>query len=120
MKRRLMLGSLLLVAGVPLAHALAPSEKARIDSLIDYVASRKDVTFVRNGKAYSNTDAAKFLRGKMEKMGEHVNNAQQFIDEIASKSSTTGQPYLIRFADGRTEPSAKFLGDQLRRIDVAK
>lgn len=102
------------------ALAIVPAEKARIDRLLDYVASRKDVKFVRNGSAYSSADAAKFLRGKFEKMGEHVNTAQQFIDEIGTKSSTSGQAYLIRYPDGRIEPSAKFLADELRRIDAGK
>ena len=120
MKRRAWLAMMLAATLAAPALAIAPAEKARIDRLIDYVASRKDVKFVRNGSAYSNADAAKFLRGKFEKMGEHVNTAQQFIDDIGSKSSTSGQAYLIRFADGRTEPSAKFLSDELRRIDAGK
>jgi Family of unknown function (DUF5329) len=52
-------------------------------------------------------------------MGDQVNTAQQFIDQIASKSSTTGQPYLIRYADGKTVPAALFLGDELKRMDRA-
>jgi hypothetical protein len=50
-------------------------------------------------------------------MGEHVTTARQFIDEIASRSSTSGQPYLIRFADGRSVSAAQFLGDELQRMD---
>ncbi len=96
---------------------VSPAEQARIDRLITYVESRKEVTFVRNGKDYSCEDAARFMRGKLKAMGEHVSTAQQFIDQIASKSSTTGQPYMIRFIDGKTEPAAKFLGDELRRMD---
>lgn len=115
-RRRLLVALAAAAVALP-ARALAPVEKARIDQLIQYVASRKDVKFVRNGTAYSSADAAKFLRGKLDKMGEHVTSARDFIEQIASKSSTTGQPYLIRFADGRTEPSARFLGEELRRID---
>ena len=50
-------------------------------------------------------------------MGEHVTTAQQFIDQIASKSSTTGQAYLVRYDDGKTVPVARFLGDELARMD---
>jgi len=116
MQRRLvLLGSLAVATAV---HA-APSEaeRARIERLIAFVAAQKDIQFVRNGTAYGAADAAKFLRGKFEKMGEHVGTAQQFIDQIASRSSTSGQPYLIRFTDGRTVPAAQFLGDELRRMD---
>lgn len=96
---------------------VSPAEQARIDRLIAYIESRKDVTFVRNGKDYSCADAARFMGGKMRTMGEHVTTAQQFIDQIAAKSSTTGQPYMIRFADGRVQPAAQFLGDELVRMD---
>jgi ABC-type sugar transport system substrate-binding protein len=106
----------LLFAGAASA-GVSPAEQARIDRLIEYIHTHKDVTFVRNGKDYSCEDAAKFMRGKMKAMGEHVSTAQQFIEQIASKSSTSGQPYMVRFADGKTLPVAKFLGDELSRMD---
>lgn len=96
---------------------VSAAEQARIDRLITFVESRNDMKFVRNGSDYSCEVAAKFMRRKMKAMGEHVTSAQQFIDQIASKSSTTGQPYMIRFADGRTMPSAQFLGEELKRMD---
>lgn len=115
-RRTLLLSVPLLIAGTAFAD-VSPAEQARIDRLIAYVESRKEVTFIRNGKDYSCEDAAKFMRRKLKAMGEHVATAQQFIDQIASKSSTTGQPYLIRFTDGKTEPAGKFLGDELQRMD---
>jgi hypothetical protein len=116
-QRRLALVALL-GAYVGSARAgVSAAEQARIERLIDYVQSRKDVKFVRNGSDYSCDDAAKFMRGKMKAMGEHVNTAQQFIEQIATKSSTTGQPYMIRFADGKTVPVAQFLGEELKRMD---
>ena len=50
-------------------------------------------------------------------MGEHVTTAAQFIDQIAARSSTSGQAYLLRYPDGRTVPAAQVLADELRRID---
>jgi hypothetical protein len=97
--------------------APSPAERARIERLIEFVEAQKDIRFVRNGSAYSPKDAATFLRRKFEKMGEHVSTAQQFIDQIASKSSTSGEAYLIRHADGREVPVAKLLGDELKRMD---
>jgi hypothetical protein len=121
MRRRLLLlsGSLWL----PLAWAgdvMPEAERARVERLIVYVESRSDVAFVRNGTAYSSRDAASFLRGKMDRMGRGVTSAQQFIEQIASKSSTSGEPYMIRHADGRMEQSAKFLGEELKRMEAAK
>lgn len=117
MQRRLALALILGgLAGFARAGVTA-AEQARIDRLIEFVELRNDVKFVRNGSAYSCEDAAKFMRGKLKAMGEHVTSAQQFIDQIASKSSTTGQLYMIRFADGKTIPSAQFLGEELKRMD---
>ncbi len=118
-RRALLCASLVVCA--PWARAgISAAEKARIDRLIQYVESRTDVMFVRNGTAYSSGDAASFLRGKLEQMGSRVTTAQEFIDQIASRSSMSGQPYLIRYAGGHTEPAAKFLGDELDRIGPAK
>ncbi len=97
--------------------AVSAIEAARIERLIQYIAAQRQLKFVRNGTAYSCTEAARFLRGKFDKMGEHVSTAAQFIEQIASHSSTSGQAYLIRFADGRTVTAAQFLGDELGRMD---
>ena len=116
-QRRAVLAIALTAAIAGVHAAPSPAEQARIERLIAYVESQTNIRFVRNGSAYSSADAAKFLRGKYKKMGEHVTTAQQFIEQIASKSSTTGEAYLIRFADGRQVPAARFLGDELQRMD---
>lgn len=116
MRRRSLLWGLLLAAATAWG-APPPAELARIERLIQFVEAQKGVYFVRNGSDYSPQDAAKFLRSKFSKMGEHVNTAQQFIEQIASKSSTSGEPYLIRFDDGRVVPAARLLGEELKRMD---
>ena len=110
-RRRALWVSLALLA--PLArHARAASisalEAARIERLLQ---------FVRSGSAYTAREGAQFLRAKYAKMGEHVTTAAQFIDQIAARSSTSGQAYLLRYPDGRTVPAAQVLADELRRID---
>lgn len=104
------------MAGTPLA---APDdiEQARIERLLRFVEAQKRASFVRNGKSYSGREAALFLRAKYAKMGEHVTTAAQFIEQIASRSSTTGEPYRIRHADGRTVVAAQALRDELARMD---
>jgi hypothetical protein len=118
LRRRVFIGALgSLAAGLACA-APPPAERARIERLIAHVERQREATFVRNGTAHAPAEAARFLRAKLDKMGEHVASASQFVEQIASRSSTTGQPYLIRFADGRTQPLAEFLGDELRRMDA--
>jgi hypothetical protein len=117
-RRRALLALVLLAPLARLARA-APSavEAARIDRLLDFVEAQRQAKFVRNGTAYSAAEAARFLRAKYAKMGEHVTTAAQFIDQIAARSSTSGQPYLMRYADGRTVACAQVLAEELARID---
>jgi hypothetical protein len=107
----------LALASVPAGAEANAIEAARIERLIQYVDAQRQIKFVRNGATYTGQEAALFLRGKFSKMGEHVGSAAQFIEQIASRSSTSGEPYLIRFADGRTVTSAQFLERELKRID---
>jgi hypothetical protein len=74
--------------------------------------------FIRNGTEYSCADAAKFLRGKLGSMGADVTTARDFIERIASKSSVSGKPYHVKFADGRLMPAAQFLSDELARMEA--
>ena len=115
-RRYFVMSSTLLFARGALA-APSPREQSRIDRLIHYVESQKDMKFVRNGTEYTCAEAAKFLRGKLEVMGTEVTSAREFIERIATKSSMSGQPYHVKFADGRTMMAAQFLGDELRRME---
>jgi hypothetical protein len=101
------------------AAVAAPTghELTRIEKLIQFVETRKNMKFVRNGTEYSCADAAKFLRGKLESMGEDVTTAREFIERIASKSSMSGEPYHVKFADGRSMLASQFLSDELKRLD---
>ena len=100
------------------ARAAPPAhEQTRIEKLISFVEGQKGMTFIRNGTEYSCADAAKFLRGKMESMGGEVKTAREFIERIASKSSMSGKPYEVKFADGKTMLAAQFLGEELKRIE---
>ncbi len=97
----------------PPAHELS-----RIERLIQFVEQHQDMKFVRNGTEHSAADAGKFLRGKLDSMGRDVHTAREFIDQIASKSSMSGEPYRIKFADGRTMLASQFLGDELKRLEA--
>ena len=89
----------------------------RINRLIDTVARRKDLTFIRNGKEYSAAQAGDFLRGKLKWRIEKVSTMQDFIVEVGTRSTTTGEPYRVRLGGGRTLSSAEFLLQELRRIE---
>lgn len=91
-------------------------ERQVIESLITRVARSTDAAFVRNGRSYAAPEAAQFLRKKWRSRESEVRSAEEFIDRIASFSSTTGKPYRIRFADGREISSAEFLRAELAKL----
>lgn len=114
-RRRALLGAIFLL---PFAHAAtaAPvaAEQARIEYLIRSIAALEGAVFIRNGSSYSAADAADHLRLKLSKAGARVATAEDFIVLCGAKSSTSGQPYRIRYADGREVTSEAFLRERRR------
>jgi hypothetical protein len=94
----------------------APSEKEKIEALIKHVEGLKDAVFVRNGTDYDAATAARFLRGKWDQAAD-VKSAKEFIDKVASVSSTSGKPYLIRFKDGKAVKAGDYLRAELEKIE---
>jgi hypothetical protein len=81
------------------------------------VASLHDAQFIRNGKTYDSKAAVDHMRTKLHLAGQRVRTAEDFIRYCASESSVSGQPYEIRFADGRVVRSADFLRQELTAFD---
>ena len=118
MLRRCFLAGAVSVLATTVEAAPPPHEQSRIERLIHFVETQKDMKFIRNGTEYTCAEAAKFLRGKLEAMGGEVTTAREFIERIATKSSMSGQPYHVKFADGKLIPAAQFLGDELKRMEA--
>jgi hypothetical protein len=110
--------TLLFALALPLL-ARDAREDARIDALLAHVASLDGATFIRNGGEHDAKKAAAHLRMKLDKAGERVKTAEQFIDGIATKSSLSGKPYRIRLRDGTEKESGPYLHRQLEAIDKA-
>lgn len=109
------------IASPRLAQAicLPTVERQRIEALIGAVERGSGVTFIRNGRSYSAATAAQFLRGKWRDREADVCSANDFIAKVASFSSTTGKPYLVRLRDGREVPAAEFFRAQLAQLTTA-
>ncbi|WP_119156340.1 DUF5329 family protein [Caldimonas tepidiphila] len=118
-RRAILAASLLIAASLASAHPEG-AEARRVERLIDAVAAQRELRFVRNGRAYEPAEAARFLREKLRARGEAVRSAEDFIEQVASRSSTSGRNYTVRHADGRETPAAEFLRAELARIDAAR
>ncbi|MCB0392808.1 MAG: DUF5329 family protein [Bdellovibrionales bacterium] len=96
-------------------------EKQKIDYLILSVA-QLDAVFIRNGEEHSAGKAAEHLRMKLVNAQSYFWTppkekwtALMFIEKIASHSSISKKPYLIRFADSKTVQSGPWLKDRLKQ-----
>jgi hypothetical protein len=100
------------------ARSLPDAERQKIEALIAHVAEMKDASFVRNGRSYDAAVAATFLREKWRANEAQVTSAREFIENIASFSSTSGTPYLIRFKEGSEITIREYLMAELNRIET--
>ena len=93
------------------------TEEQKIDRLIATVETLKDATFVRNGSEYDCKAAAEHVRRKRKAAGNKVKTAPEFITQIASKSMRSGEPYKIKFKDGKEITSGEFLTKELEKLE---
>src|SRR5215207_4607467 len=100
------------------ARAAEMSEQRKIEALIKHVENLKDAKFVRNGAEHDAKTAVRFLRGKWDANKADIKTATDFIDKAATKSTTTGKPYVIRFKDGKETPSADYLRAELKKLEA--
>ena len=56
---------------------------------------------------------------KLDKAGDKVKSAKDFIDGIASKSSISGKPYQIRKSDGTLVNTNAYFSALLKEYDEA-
>lgn len=93
------------------------SEEEKVMHLINYLRNLDPKTvFIRNGKEYSPEKAADHLKGKYEKHKKRAKTAHAFVDGLATKSSSD-EPYMIRFPDGKTIKCQDLLNEELARIE---
>jgi hypothetical protein len=104
------------VARAPAADAVTNPE---ITWLLQYT-EKADVKFIRSGKEYTPREGADHLRMKLGKAGGKVKTAEDFIEGIASKSYLNGDPYLVKFPDGKTQPTGPWLKEALAKHRAQK
>ena len=95
-------------------------ETARIEHLLKTVESMVGASFIRSGSEYDPKAAAQHLRMKLDKAGERVQTAEDFIEGCATRSYLTGDMYKIRLPNGTTVESGKFLREKLQAFDPSK
>ena len=84
-----------------------------IKYLLDYVA-KSDATFIRNGQTHTPAEAVSHIKAKYEHFKKDIKTPEDFIRLSASKSLMTGQPYLVRTADGKEMKLDEWLTSALK------
>jgi hypothetical protein len=93
------------------------AERVKIGRLIEHIGSLEGAVFIRNGTEHTPAEAAEHLRRKWEAAGTKIATAEEFVKEIASKSSTSGEPYHIRTKEGVTKDASAYLLERLKRVE---
>ena len=117
--RQLLASIFTLLLTAAMAFGFDAQTKAEIDELISYVQT-SGVRVIRNGTEYSGAEGAQHLRDKLGKAGDRVKTTDDFITGIASKSYLSGKPYLVKFADGHTQPTGEWLRAHLAETRKSK
>ena len=116
--RRLIALVLLLLAAAPAdAAELSSSAQTEIDALLDRLGASK-CQFYRNGSWHSGVEARDHLQMKLEYLVEKglVTDSEEFIAKAGTESSMSGRPYKVRCPNQEEQPSAVWLGSELRKI----
>jgi Family of unknown function (DUF5329) len=111
------LGLVLGLALMPAARAAPPATaQTEINYLLEFIKS-SGCEFFRNGSWYDSKQAEAHLRSKygMLAMGTGIATAEDFIEQAATKSSLSGQPYQVRCGGNDAVTSKQWLHDVLAR-----
>lgn len=118
----LCLTGVLLLSSRSAAHA-APqplSESDKIEALLRTIDGLQDVVFIRNGREHDCHAAARHLRTKWNARHDVIKTARDFVLLLASRSSLSGKPYLMRWKSGQLQTSESFLLMALKKIEEAQ
>ena len=102
-----------IIARFMLAAATRAGTPDEIQHLLDYVGG-SGCTFVRNGVESDPAAAREHIRAKYDYAKSQVSSAEDFIRLAASRSSMTGEPYVVRCGSWQFQ-SADWLTAELRR-----
>ena len=120
MKKHFLVCLLLLTVATALAAPAPPTVRAEINVLLDKLQT-SGCEFNRNGTWHTAIEAKAHLLRKLEHLEGliAVLSTEQFIDHAASKSSSTGKPYLIKCGAVAPMESGKWLTTELNAIRAA-
>ncbi|HKU87319.1 MAG TPA: DUF5329 domain-containing protein [Casimicrobiaceae bacterium] len=94
------------------------SAQREIDHLLVFVAG-SSCTFVRNGTDYPAQKASEHLAGKLQYTASRITSAEDFIRDLASRSSVSGQAYRVKCGEADM-PAGVWLTEELHRYRASR
>jgi len=101
-------------AAVPSIAQPSAGAAQEIDHMLAYVEA-SGCGFFRNGSWYDAKRALDHLRVKYDYLKSGIASSEEFIERAATKSSLSGQPYLVRCGAGEPVASGAWLMNELAR-----
>ncbi len=89
----------------------------RIERLLKRIAA-SDATFIREGNEIDGATFAGWLRMKWRHSQESIESLDAFIEQIASRSSTTGDPYQVKLPSGEVVEAGVWLKAQAAQLEA--
>lgn len=91
-------------------------ELARINEMLQIIRN-SEIEFIRNGASYTGEQAYIHLKGKFDRAGNRIRTVDLFISEIASRSTFSGQDYLVKLKGGTIRKSKDWLLGLKKTLD---
>ncbi|CAI87868.1 conserved protein of unknown function; putative transmembrane protein [Pseudoalteromonas translucida] len=90
-----------------------------VQHLITFI-SNSNATFIRNGDEHTSKEAAEHLAMKYRKAKRYAKTADDFINNLASKSSWSGKAYTVILSSGAKLTANSWLTNELIRFRNTK
>ena len=116
--RQLLTSIFTLVLTASIALGVDAQTKAEIDEFMLTSRIRRSIHSKWLGVFRSRGRAASARQ--LARLGDRVKTTEDFITGIASKSFLSGKPYLVKFADGHTQPTGECLRAHLAEVQENK
>lgn len=110
--------SILFAAVMMLGNATAQADASNMDAEIDFLLDTvvtSNCVFIRNGSEHKSAAARDHLQMKRERGKRYFDNAEEFIEKIASQSSWTGKDYFIQCGDEPTQTANSWFTTLLQK-----
>jgi len=93
------------------------SQKSEVKNLLEFVETT-GCTFERNGKKYNGERASKHIKRKYNHFRDKITTTEEFIEYSGTKSTISGNFYLVYCDESNPVKSRDWLLEELTRFRI--